>query len=119
MQSSAFSSVRTDHSKRIAPRPWLSPDRRRLNVPPRQWTVALAVTSAARGSPPHAQPRGSVAPVPPASRSWSGARWVAAVALGFIVVVVVLIIVLSGSSVPTTGYDVRSEERRVGNEGRS
>ena len=30
----------------------------------------------------------------------------AAVALGFIVVVVVLIIVLSGSSAPTTGYDV-------------
>ena len=43
--------------------------------------------------------------MPPASRSWSGARWLPAAALGFVVGVVVLIIVMSGSS-PTTGYDV-------------
>ena len=44
--------------------------------------------------------------VPAASRSRSGARWVPAVALVFIVVVAVVVIAMSGSSSPTTGYDV-------------
>src|ERR1700740_2374732 len=49
---------------------------------------------------------GSLRPVRPASRSRPAARWVAAFALALIVVGVVVIILISGSSSPTTGYDV-------------
>src|ERR1700740_352152 len=49
---------------------------------------------------------GSLRPVRPASRSRPAARWVAAVALALIARVVVVSILISGSSSPTTGYDV-------------
>ncbi len=51
------------------------------------------------------QPRGSLTAVPPASRSRLGARWVPVVALA-VVAIVALVIVVSGSSSPTTGFDV-------------
>ena len=45
-------------------------------------------------------------PVPRARRPRSAARWLPAVLLVLIVIVVVAVVVLSGSSKPTTGYDV-------------